>query len=347
MKRKIKFLSCLFCILIGSVLFSACDLNLNASLGPVDENVDPIPSEISVQGICSEITVGEEVYSSLKVKQQLEGEWQEVVKIDYAVETDYDGTKYGDYAVKVYLVNYPHIKYETSVSVKPLTVSLPTYTTRYTGENIDIKSEVESRSGGLYSVTQYTKESAVGEYSAAVTLTNPDKYVWADDNGEILKGYTKSINWSITKAPAKTYTGESQLTVYYGDTLYDVAVENGLSNITWVDGDNAVVTNQTRVSAIYNESPGNYEDTYISIFFTEIVTTANYSVEYYLYDGSDYVIDNSRSSENLQSTIGEIITITPENIDGYVFDNFLSNATGKVLKDGSLVLQLYFNLLDE
>jgi len=221
---------------------------------------------------------------------------------------------------------------------------LPTYTTVYTGEGIDIKAALENKSNGLYSVSQYTKEVNVGEYSASLTLTNPDKYCWVDDSGQVIKGYTKSINWSITKASAKAYTGERQFVVYYGDTLYDVAVQNNLKNITWVDEDNTIITNQTSVSAIYNESPGNYEDTYISIVFADIVTTANYAVEYYFYDGSEYVLDSSRSVYDNSDTIGEIINLAPETINGFVFNTYLSNATGKVVKDGSLVLKLYYDL---
>ena len=289
----------------------------------------------------TEINVGEQFFIDPIIQQKKNGSWVEVPKDDYLFECDYDGTKYGEYNFVVYLKNYTHVKFEDVVNVLPKKIELPTFSTVYTGQPIDIKSKIDAEAEELYEVTKYTKKTNVGVYSASVTLLNPDMYVWVDANDEILRGNTRSIDWEIVKAPAKNYSGTTHLTVYYGDTLYDIAESNNLKNITWVNDSSTIITNQAYATAKYNESVGNYEDTLITIFFDEIIRTSHYRVEYYFHDGSEYVIDENKS-QTISANIGEFVSVEVPNIDGYEVNNMLSITQGRVVKQDGLVLKIYY-----
>jgi len=341
MRKYIKIFSIIFCMVLCIAIFSACD---DTSSSDNSESLVPIPSEIKVEGYEKEVVVGESIFSTLLVDQKVSGEWKGVAKADYTCECDYDGTKYGEYSLKVYLNDYPHIKLEDTIKVSPLTVTIPSFNAVYDGDLVDIKSELETTLNGLYEVSTYTKVSKVGEYSANVKLTNPDKYTWVDASGNVVKGSTHTIKWNITKAPAKRYTGETNLTVYYGDTLTEVATENNLKNITFNVDASTRITNQESVVATYNESAGNYEDTIITIFFDEIITTANYKIEYYFFDGNDYVLDENKT-ETFSGNITEIVSVESGDFDGYELNTELSNLSGRIVKKDGLVLKLYYNLI--
>lgn len=344
MKKLLQTLSIILCLVMCVTIFSACAFGSSGDSDNDSEtgSVVPIPSEISVSNYESKIVVGEEAFTSLKVQQKIKGEWEDVPKADFTYECNYDGSKYGEYSLKVYLNDYPHIKFEDTITVNPLTVQVPTYTTVYTGSVVDIKAQLEANANGLYTVTKYTKVSNVGKYEASVTLTDPNKYMWVDADSRILRGRTQSVNWDITIAPAKTYSGPSHLTVYYGDTLYDVAADNNLENIVWKDDASTKISNQAYAIAIYNESVGNYQNTPITIFFDEIIRTSEYTIEYYFSDGSEYVIDESMTTI-LSGNITELVSIESPVIEGFEFDEFRSTIVGKILKRGGLVLQLYYN----
>lgn len=339
MRKLLKTLSIMCCMVLCIAIFSACDSTTDNDT----ESLLPIPSEIKVEGYEKEITVGDELISTLIVDQKINGEWKAVAKADFTFECDYDGTKYGEYAVKVYLNEYPHVKFEDVVVVKPLTVQVPSFTKVYDGELVDIKSEIEANSNGIYEVSTYTLVSKVGNYSASVTLTNPDKYVWVDGETQF-KGSTRTINWDITKAPAQRYTGVTNLSVYYGDTLYEIAESNNLQNITWVLDVSTKITSVGSAIAKYNESVGNYEDTTITFFFDEVITDSNYTIEYYFFDGDEYVKDDAKT-ETIIKNIGELVNANTPDFTGFTLNNQLSNISGKVLKQGGLVLRLYYDAI--
>lgn len=354
MKKWIKYVGMIFCLIVSVTILSACDFGTL----PVqnDGSVPPpvpikVPSEVRVSGYETEIEVGDDFITKLKVEAKLEGNWEEVVKVDYVVACNYTGSKYGEYQFNVYLKEFPSVEYSDTIVVNPKKVVVPeSYSVEYTGEIVDIKSYYEDLSDD-YSVTNYVNMSNCGEYEVSLRLTNTDKYVWVDSEDNILKNPTQKIKWNITKAPAKQYTGNTSLIAYAGDTLYDVLTENNLQHITWYrDVNNNSITASTKVDSLittyyayYNENPQNYEDTLVTFTINEFVVTANYTVEYYLYDGSDYVINNALT-EVISANIGDIVELTPNTLEGYLFNATSSSIVGKVVKKDGLVLKLYYDI---
>ena len=340
MKKVINFFSLIFVVMLSATIFVACDAP--ASGTPQEPDI-PVPTEIMVEGYNKTLVVGEEVITKLVVTQNIEGEWEGVAKADYEYSCAYDGTKYGKFEIKVQLKEYPNIKFTDTITVNPIGVKIPSFTTVYTGETIDIKTELERNSKGLYKASKFTNKINVGEYDASLTLVDPNKYAWIEEDGSFnTYSKTKSIKWTITKAPSKTYEGNVHLSVYYGDTLEDVAIENGLTNITWQDGASTKVSNQKNVIAIYNENPQNYEDTPITFFFDEIITTSKYKIEYYIFDGTSYAL-NSVESIELNGNIGTIVNAEIKEFSGYELNEELSLVSGRILKKDGLVLKLYYD----
>ena len=357
MKKWIKFIGVVFCLIVSMTIFSACDL-LTTQVTQTDSSVTPpvpikVPSEVRVSGYKTEIEVGENFITKLKVEAKLEGNWEEVVKVDYVAVCSYTGNKYGEYKFNVYLKEFPSVEYSDTIIVNPKKVVIPeSYSTVYTGEAVDIKSYYEDLSQDEYQVVNYMNMSNCGEYEVSLRLTNTDKYVWTDVEGNILKNPTQKIKWNITKAPAKTY-GNTSIVVYAGDTLYDVLLENNLENITWYkDVNNNNITAETKVDgtitkyyAHYNENPQNYEDTLVTFTVAEFIEESNYTIEYYCYDGSEYVLDESLT-EIVAGNIGDIVEITPKVLEGYQLNELESALAGKILKKNGLVLKLYYDIAE-
>ena len=85
MKKWIKFMGIVFCLIVSMTIFSACDL-LTTQVTQTDSSVTPpvpikVPSEVRVSGYKTEIEVGENFITKLKVEAKLEGNWEEVVKL--------------------------------------------------------------------------------------------------------------------------------------------------------------------------------------------------------------------------------------------------------------------------
>lgn len=356
MKKWMKMFITVVCIVVGMTIFSACDFNLQ-TVNRNNEATPPaevkIPSEIEVTGYENNIVVGEEFLTKLKVRAKIDGVWEEVVKVDYSYTCEYTGSKYGEYAFNVYLKEYPSIEHSDTIVVNPKTIQIPdSYSTTYTGEIVDIKNYYQQQSNDLYEVKNYMNMSGCGNYDITLKLTNPDEYVWVDAEGNILKGSTQKVNWSIIKANPKQYTGLSNLTAYYGDTLYDLLVDNDLKNITWVmDVNNNPVNESTKVTgettyyAYYNENQQNYENTQVAITINEFITTANYTIEHYFFDGSNYVIDENLT-EIISGNIGTIVEAEVNNVEGYTVNDYLCNSTGKIIKKDGLVLKIYYDIAE-
>lgn len=354
MKKWIKLFGLSVCMIVGMTIFSACDFSPNTNNN--DDTATPpvavkIPSDIEVTGYDNNIVVGEEFISKLKVRAKFDGEWEEVVKADYSYTCSYTGSKYGEYAFNVYLKEYPSVEYSDIITVNPKTIELPaSFSTKYTGEIVDIKAHYQSLSNDLYDVKNYMNMSNVGDYEVTLKLINSDVYVWTDAEGNILKNSAQKLSWSITKASPKPYTGVTNITAYYGDTLYDLLIDNHLNNITWHRdvnnnsvNDTTIVTEETIYYAYYNENPLNYENTPVTIIVDEVITTANYSVQYYFFDGGSYVI-NEDMTKVLSGNIGEIVEAEVENVNGYVYNSMISNNIGRVIKKDGLILKLYYDV---
>ena len=353
MKKWIKIMGCIFVLIVSSTIFSACDFFASTSTPPgmiEPPEIIETPSEIRVSGYVTEVEVGDDFIDRLRVEAKYEAGWQEVVKADYNYICNYTGSKYGTYPFKVYLKNFANVELTDTITVLPKTVMVPDgYTTKYTGNIVDIKSHYDNLSQGIYNVQEYVNMSNCGEYSINLVLNDTDKYVWVDADGNILRNPVQKINWSITKANAKIYSGISEVKAYKGDTLYDLMVDNNLQHITWQsDGANAV-TNKTLVTGTgsyivtFNEDPLNYLDGVTEIIITEYITTANYTVEYYLFDGENYVKEPTRTIIS-SGTIGDFVYADIMDIDGFIFNSSLSSTEGKIIKQDGLVLKLYYDL---
>ena len=340
-----------FCLVVGMTIFSACDFGSNPDNEITPPAVVKVPSELEVTGYSNEVVVGDEFITKLKVKAKIDGVWEEVAKADYTYICSYTGSKYGEYKFNVYLKDYPSVEHSDVIVVKPKTVLLPeSFSTKYTGETIDIKNHYDSVSNGLYEVKTYMNMSNCGTYEVSLKLTNTDEYVWVDAEGNVLKNITQKVNWNITKANPQTYTGTTALTAYYGDTLETVAKENNLNNITWyMDSTNNPVNNNTVVTegavyyAYYNDNPQNYEDTLVTMNIVEYITVANYTVEYYFFDGTEYTKDDSLTSI-INGNIEDVVSVVADEMSGYIFNSMISNTTGEILKRDGLVLRLYYDM---
>lgn len=362
MKKLGKVALIISCFVLMLTAFTAC------SFGGKDNSSDndttpstpskPQQVELSLSGYNEEITVGDELYSKLKVQKKVGENWEEVVKADYTISTDYDKTAYGTFTLTVTLKDGTG---ETSVDikVKPLKVKLPTYTTVYTGELVDVKTALEKNSTPvgtfvkLYDVTTYENKTNVGVYTAKVKLTNPKKYVWVDVDGTELKGATQVVNWSITLAPRKTtYNNSLNLTVYYGDTLRQVVEDNKLNydNHNLIDfafisetgeqlDEMTLITNQIRLYAKFRPN-ANYEYNENLVFNVTVVTTAEYKVEHYKKQGDTYVLADT---ETLSGQITSVVSATAKMYEGFTLNDTLSDKVGRITKDGLLVIKMYYD----
>lgn len=349
MKKWISYLGIMFCMIVSATIFSACDFSVGS--GNTNPTADPpkavvVPTDIEVSGYSKEITVGDDFIDKLKVKIYIDGKWQELAKADYRYSTTYDGSKYGQYSFNVYLKEYPNIDFSDTITVTPIKVAIPSeYSTTYNGDEVDIKSHYEAQSNGLYSVYSYVNMTNCGDYEVQLKLNNSDKYVWSDESGEILTNPVQKIDWHITKAGRKQYTGAVDFVAYLGDTLQDLMYDNNLKNITWyMDGNGNNISGSTAIAkgvsyyAYYNENPLNYEDTLITITISDIITTSNYKVEYYVFDGETYNLDEEKTVTN-SATIGT--DVEADVPSGYQLDKSSSELKGKVVKKDGLVLKVY------
>ena len=353
MKKWIKMICYIFILVVSSTIFSACDFFASTSTPPgmvEPPEIIETPSEIRVSGYSNMVEVGEDFIDHLRVEAKYEAGWQEVVKADYNYICNYTGSKYGTYSFKVYLKNFANVELTDTITVTPKPVVVPEgYTTTYTGNIIDIKAHYDSLSQGIYDVQEYVNMSNCGDYSLNLVLKDTDKYVWVDGEGNILRNPIQKINWSITKANAKIYSGLSEVRAYKGDTLYDIMVDNGLQNITWQsDGsnpvnNNTIVTSTGSYIVTFNDNPKNYNDGITEITIIEYVTTANYTVEYYFYNGEEYVIDSAKSKV-VSGTIGDFVTAEIISEDGFVLNSAMSSVSGKIIKKDGLVLKLYYDI---
>jgi len=356
MKRFLKITLCLICLVFASFGLTACDLfSSDSDDDIVDVNA---PTEISVSGVATEITVGQSLYTRLTVQQKVGETWEEVPQADYKVACDYDTTKYGTFEFKVTLREYPKVEYKTSVVVNPILVTLPTFSVVYTGELVDAKSNLEELAAvpnseeKLFEVISYENRTNVGDYTAKVRLLNPDKYVWSDGT-QTLSGRTQMVNWSITQAPKKSVYGKStNVTAYYGDTLLDVIQDNGLNydNGSQIDfyfideegvviSNNTIITSQTTLFAKFRPN-SNYEFNDTLSFNITIISNASYTVEHYKLVDGQYVLADT---ETLNGKITTIVSATAKSYDGFTFNSAASIVSGRVTKDGSLVLRMYYD----
>ncbi len=349
MKKWISYLGVVFCMIVGATILSAC--NFSVGSGNTNPTADPpkavvLPTDIEVSGYDKEIVVGDDFIDKLKVKIYINGGWQELAKADYQYATTYDGTKYGEYSFNVYLKEYPNIEFSDTITVKPIKVDIPSeYSTTYDGNEVDIKSYYNSQSNGLYSVFSYVNMANCGDYEVQLKLNNSDKYAWSNASGEILSNPIQKVKWSITKADRKQYTGQVDFVAYFGDTLQDLVYDNNLKNITWyMDSNGKKISNTTSIAkgvsyyAYYNENPQNYEDTLITITISDVITTANYTVNYYVFDGETYNL-NDEMTVVTSSKIGTIVEAQAPT--GYQLDSNKSETKGEVTKKDGLVLKVY------
>jgi len=343
MKKWLKILFIMMFLCVTTLIFSACTTTEEETSTGENATLLAVPSEIKVEGYFTEVNVGDEFFISPIIQQKKNGKWVAVPTADYVFECEYDGTQYGNFDFVVYLKDYPHVKFEDSVKVLSHKIKVPTFSTIYTGSQVDVKTEIESKSEGFYEVIAYSKMTNVGKYSASLQLTDPKKCEWINDKGEVLKGKIQKIDWEITKAESKEYSGNNNLTVYYGETLFEIAQNNNLDNIFWSVDPSTKITNQTQVEAVYNESIGNYEDTNVVIYFDEIIRNSHYKVEFYLHDGEEYILDMSKTLTIVEE-IGKFVVYDYISIDGYQANEDLSQNRGIVLKQDGLILKLYYDI---
>lgn len=352
MKKYLKYILICAIFLCFSVVLAGC------SLFSSDNNNEPdipTPTEIDVTGYTQEITVGDPIYTKLMVYQKINGEWEDVPKADFITTCDYDATAYGSFELVVTLREYPDIKFSTTIIVNPIRVNVPSYTTTYTGEEIDIKSCLESQAmvGGekAFEVTSYEKKTDVGTYTAKVRLLDANKYVWFDGENQ-LTTRTQSVSWTITKAGKIERFDKTEVTAFYGDTLLDVIEQNGLNYVNgekidfqFIDdvgnaiSHDTIITNQTILYAKFRPNK-NYEYNDLVTLNLTITTNAKYTVEYYKFDGESYQLADS---EELSGKITSPVTATEKNYEGYTLNEVVSIKVGRVTKDGSLVLRLYYD----
>ena len=268
MKNISKFLCYIFLIFFCSNFFAGCEMFLQQSEKEPEPEL-PAPTEIMVEGYKTEVVVGESHITKLKVSQLYEGEWEDVPKADYVYTCDYDTTKWGEYEMKVYLKEYPELSFTDTITVTPIIVTAPTFSTIYSGEMVDISTELMKNSNGRYTVSSYTNFVNAGTYEATLELTNTNKYVWATDDG-YTTNLRKKVNWTIEKAPAKSYQGATQFEVNSGDNLYDLihnSAQTNLKYLTFLDVDmNEAITQDCTIYAKYNENSSNYHDSGILMF---------------------------------------------------------------------------------
>lgn len=349
MKKFLKYIliSAIFVII---PFLTACDFG-----GSTDEPAIPKPTEIAVSGFSQEITVGESIYSKLKVQQKISEEWKEVPKADYVVSCDYDATSYGTYDFVVSLKEYPKIVFSTQITVNPIEMEVPTYSTTYNGNIIDIKSKLDELSyigtEKVFDVISYANRSDVGSYTAKVRLIDANKYVWSRD-GVTLSGKTQTVGWEITKAGESDIFNKTQVTAFYGDTLLEVIQSNQLNYINgnqidfqFIDenGNNlshdTVITDQATLYAKFRPN-SNYEYNTQIVLSVTITINAGYKVEHYKYGGSEYILSDT---DNLSAKITSLVTATPKDYDGFAVNDNLSIKVGRVTKNGELVLKIYYD----
>lgn len=337
-------------------VFTACDFF--ASDGDGDSDT-PTPTEVSVSGYEKEIVVGEEIYTKLKVQQKLNDEWEEIPKADYVVTCDYDKTKYGIYELKVTLSNFKTVSFSDKITVKPKLVEVPTFSVQYSGEvvspNVEFEKFASQNTSGvkMYEVVTYEKKTDVGKYMCKLKLVNSDIYAWADSTGNAVADITQLATWEITPAPKRNkYLGQTNLELTYGDTLYEVISENRLNfengmqiDLDFIDDDgnvldnSTIITDQTSLRARFRPN-ANYEYNNALVFvITNIKTTASYTIEHYKKTVSGYVLADT---ETLSGNIGDVVTALSKNYDGFTYVDGISIGRGKIIKDGSLVLKLYY-----
>lgn len=350
-KKYLKYILICTVFLCLSVVLTGCDL----FSGDNNEPDVPAPTEIDVTGFSPEITVGDPIYTKLTVYQKINGEWEDVPKADFIITCDYDATRYGTYELVVSLREYPDIKYTAQITVKPIYVTVPSYSTTYTGEEIDIKSCLESQAqvGGekAFEVTAYEKKTDVGEYTAKVRLLNADKYVWFDGEN-VLSTRTQNVSWTITKAGKIERYDKTEVSAFYGDTLLDVIGQNELNYVNgekidfqFIDdvgnelSHSTIITNQTVLYAKFRPNK-NYEYNDLVTLNVSIVANAGYTVEHYKFDGESYQLADS---EQFSGKITSVVTATAKQYDGFLLNEITSIKVGRVTKDGSLILKLYYD----
>lgn len=363
MKKLGRYVLIISCFVVMCACFTACSFggsNDSAGSGSSPSTPAKVQTvELDISGINDDIVVGEEIYSKLKVQKRVNGSWEEVVKADYNVSTNYDKTQYGTFYLIVTMKDGSGEK-QVDVVVKPLTVKVPSFSTVYTGELVDVKTALEKNSTPtgtfvkLYEITSYENKTNVGVYSAKVKLLNPKKYVWVDDKGDTLNGVSQIVSWSITTAPRKTsYNNSLNLQLYYGDTLRQVVEDNRLNydngnliDFAFIDeygnllSETTLITNQPRLYAKFRPNE-NYEYNDNLVFNVTITTTADYKVEHYQKQGESYVLVDT---ETLSGQITSVVTATAKSYDGYVFNDKLSERAGRVVKGGTLVIKLYYDV---
>ena len=194
-----------------------------------------VAGELSVSGYENEITVGDAVYEKLTVKQKTGDKWEDLMKADYTVSCTYDGTAYGTFQFIV-TAKRSKLTFTADIKVNPLTVCVPkVYSCTYDGTEVNIKTELEKdafnadKTEQLYEVVTYSNQTDAGDYSVKLKLTNPKKYVWINDNNEVLKSEYQLLNWNILKADAPVYTGKTNISARATDTLEKIILDNNLN----------------------------------------------------------------------------------------------------------------------
>jgi len=151
-------------------------------------------------------------------------------------------------------------------------------------------------------------QTAVGGYTAVITLTDSVNYVWADGSAEVM------IEWSIAAGDAKDMPGYaepkiSSMTYDPRRTLADIPL--GIDGWRWSDDTIVPTVNGTGYWAMFTPEDGNYApvEKMIYVTVTQLLLPAPYAdVTKYAYTGSGITLTIVGFDPMTMAVVGNVYT---------------------------------------